>query len=103
LELYVTNKNKRKFDGPWADPWGQVDVERMDRSARRRYLERRLLEVEMLIDTVLSQHQASMSAFTLWDIASPDSDLWADAMDLNYLEASRSAILETLADLNRPA
>jgi hypothetical protein len=98
----VSSNKKRTFSRPWANPWGQIDVERMDRSARRRYLERRLMEVEMLIDTVLRQHQASMSAFTLWDIASPDSDLWEDAMDLSYLEASRHAILETLADLNRP-
>jgi hypothetical protein len=79
------------------------DVERMDRAAKRRYLEHRLNEIDHIIEHLLDRHMDDPSPVTIWDVTSPDSDLWTDMMDLDYLEASRRAILQTLADLNRPS
>jgi hypothetical protein len=87
----------------WTGPHLPPDLERMDGAARLRYLERRLMELELLIDAVMQQRHETPPAFTLWDIASPHSDLWQDAMNLTYLEASRRAILETLAEMKRPS
>ena len=83
--------------------WETSAVERMNRAAKRRYLEHRLREIERMIETVLLQQQMDMVPPSLWEVTSTDSDFWQDAMDLNYLEASRHAILQTLADLSRPA
>ncbi len=75
----------------------------MDRLARRRYLETRLMEIELLIDAVMQQRRESSPRFTLWDIDSPQSELWQNVMNLTYLEASRRAILDTLAELKHPS
>ena len=98
----MTDASKRRRGKPWTGPRLPPDLENMDRAARQRYLERRLLEVELLIDAVLRQRQEMPASFTLWDMVSPDSEVWEEAMNLSYLEASRRAIIETLAQLGRP-
>ena len=77
-------------------------LERMDRSQQRRYFQRRLSEIDRLIQFLVEDHLED-ERFSVWEMTSPDSELWDDIMDLHYLEASRQAILEILADLNRPA
>lgn len=76
------------------------DIERMSGAARRRYLQRRLNEIERMIEYILWQRLEESSAFASWDATTGHRELWEDIMDLNYLEASRRAILQTLADLN---
>lgn len=101
------NTNKRINRKPFAPPppWDGVNVnmERMDRAARQRYLERRLIEVEAQIEAILRQREENDVPVSLWDVLNADSELWQEAMDLSYLEASRHAIMQTLADLGRPA
>ena len=101
----TTTRKTPAARGSWASYHaGEIAaVERMGRAAKRRYLERRLHEVENMIEAVLLQQEVDLSPPSLWDVTSQDSDFWHDAMDLNYLEASRHAILQTLAALSRPA
>jgi hypothetical protein len=78
------------------------DVEQMNRATKRLYLHRRLDEVESQIQTSLFRYLNSLfSAGPHW--LSRRQELWEDVMDLHYLEASRRAILQSLADLNMPA
>jgi hypothetical protein len=79
-----------------------ADVERMDGPARRRYLGRRLSEIEWLIQFALFRQTAPVDISTL-DLMGSDREVWEKIMDLNYLEASRQAILQALADLSWPA
>ncbi len=78
------------------------DVEQMNRATKRLYLHRRLDEVENQIQSSLFRYLNSLfSAGPHW--LSRRQELWEDVMHLHYLEASRRAILQSLADLNMPA
>ncbi|MGQ9517016.1 MAG: hypothetical protein ACUVWB_00805 [Anaerolineae bacterium] len=78
------------------------DVEQMNRATKRLYLHRRLDEVENQIQSSLFRYLSDLfSAGPHW--LSRRQELWEDVMDLHYLEASRRAILQSLADLNLPA
>ena len=101
--MATTGKRRGRGSLAYFRGWESASSERMDRAVRRRYLERQLQEIEMLIDYIMSQRQGDASAYNVWDARDSDSDLWGDMMDLNYLEASRHAILATLSDLSRPA
>lgn len=74
----------------------------MSRASKRLYLHRRLDEVESQIQAGLFRYLNSLfSAGPHW--LSRRQELWEDVMTLHYLEASRRAILQSLADLNMPA
>lgn len=78
------------------------DVEQMNRASKRLYLHRRLDEVESQIQTSLFRYLNNLfSAGPHW--LSRRQELWEDIMNIHYLEASRRAILQSLADLNMPA
>lgn len=78
------------------------DVEQMNRATKRLYLHRRLDEVESQIQSSLFRYLNNLfSAGPHW--LSRRQELWEDVMDLHYLEASRRAILQSLADLNMSA
>lgn len=78
------------------------DVERMNAVSRRRYLGRRLAEIEWLIQATLFQpSEQDLDGFPI-DLATAERETWEKIMDLNYLEASRQAILQTLTDLGWP-
>jgi len=78
------------------------DIERMDTPTRRRYLGRRLSEIEWLIQSVLFRQAKPVDIASL-DVMDADREVWEKIMDLNYLEASRQAILQALIDLSWPA
>ena len=78
------------------------DIERMDIPTRRRYLGRRLSEIEWLIQSVLFRRTKPVDVAAL-DATDRDRAEWEKIMDLNYLEASRQAILQALIDLSWPA
>lgn len=78
------------------------DVEQMNRASKRLYFHRRLDEVESQIQTSLFRYLNNLfSAGPHW--LSRRQELWEDVMNIHYLEASRRAILQSLADLNMPA
>ena len=79
------------------------DIERMNLPAKRRYLARRLNEVERLIQSMLYRQQEGEWGLSSLEALDTDSELWERMMDLSYLEASRQAILQALLDLDGSA
>jgi len=79
----------------------QNDIERMNNSAKQRYLRRRLFELEQMIEFYLTERIGSGAAGRAFEMVDGRSELWEDLMDLDYLEASRQAILQAMADLRR--
>lgn len=77
-------------------------TERVSREQRRHYLRRRLDEMDQLIDLNLRRYLRDLTA------AGPGwhaerTEVWEDVLHLNYLEANRQAIVQSLVDLNTPA
>ena len=80
-----------------------TDIERMGVSAKRRYLGHRLIEIEWLLQSFQYAGETPGPDTWLRLIRQMDPYDWGRVLDLNYLEASRQAIYQTLRDLNRAA
>lgn len=78
-----------------------VDVERMNKPALRLYLRRRLRNLEARIRLLSSKYNIT-SADDLDSLVWGDArsiEMWESLLQLDYLEAMRDAVLETLAAL----
>jgi len=78
----------------------QDDLERMNPASRRAYLQLKLRYLDGWIQALLDRHTADQSRIWL----NPDAReaveaAWDEALQLDYLEAVREAISETLANL----
>jgi hypothetical protein len=76
------------------------DVERMNKASMRLYLLRRLRYIEDRIQVLSSiqESQGTLARFA-WDLDELDAVAWDDLLQLDYLEAMREAVVETLATL----
>ena len=77
-----------------------TDVERLNKPAMRLYLYRRLQSIEARIDSLTRSPTWSVGIdpATLAQMTA-DEALWGDLLQLDYLEAMRQAVLETLSTL----
>ncbi|MBI3942227.1 MAG: hypothetical protein HY326_04375 [Chloroflexi bacterium] len=74
----------------------EQDVERLNRPALRRYLERRLQDLDFRIEQIAERRYAERMPFRPMESL---EEIWQDLFELNYLEASREAMQETLKSL----
>ena len=79
----------------------EIDVEHLKKDSLRVYLQNRLRHLEARIST-LSQQYANMEEenwqHLYWGEESTE-ELWDDLLELDYLEATREAIIEALEAL----
>lgn len=78
----------------------EVDIERLKRDSLRAYLQNRLRHLENHI-SILSQQYADMEEewqHLYWGEEST-GELWDNLLELDYLEATREAIIEALEAL----
>ncbi|MDH4136127.1 MAG: hypothetical protein OEW09_05340 [Anaerolineae bacterium] len=78
----------------------EVDVERLKKDSLRVYLQNRLRHLEARISTLSHQH-ADMEEdwqHLYWGEESTE-ELWNNLLELDYLEATREAIIEALEAL----
>jgi hypothetical protein len=78
----------------------EVDVERLKKDSLRAYLQNRLRHLEARIST-LSHQYADMEEdwqHSYWGEESTE-ELWNNLLELDYLEATREAIIEALEAL----
>lgn len=78
----------------------EIDVERLKKGSLRVYLQNRLRHLEARI-SILSQQYANMEEDgqrSYWGEGSTE-ELWDNLLELDYLEATREAIIETLEAL----
>ena len=78
----------------------EVDVERLKKDSLRVYLQNRLRHLEARI-SILSHQYADMEEdwqHSYWGEESTEK-LWDNLLELDYLEATREAIIETLEAL----
>ena len=78
----------------------EVDVERLKKDSLRAYLQNRLRHLEARI-SILSHQYADMGEdwqHLYWGEESTE-ELWENLLELDYLEATREAIIEALEAL----
>jgi hypothetical protein len=78
----------------------EVDVERLKKDSLRVYLQNRLRHLEAHI-SILSRQYADIEEdwqHLYWGEESTE-ELWGNLLELDYLEATREAIIETLEAL----
>jgi hypothetical protein len=78
----------------------EVDVEHLKKDSLRVYLQNRLRHLEAYI-SILSRQYADMEEdwqHLYWGEESTE-ELWENLLELDYLEATREAIIETLEAL----
>jgi len=78
----------------------EVDVERLKKDSLRVYLQNRLRHLEARI-SILSHQYADMEEdrqLSYWGEESTE-ELWDNLLELDYLEATREAIIESLEAL----
>jgi hypothetical protein len=81
----------------------EADVERLRGNSLRAYLERRLQSIEERLAYLYEHYEAEQGegwwiAMT-WGNQQPDDGYWDGVFELDYLEATRAALLETLRSL----
>lgn len=78
----------------------QDDLEHMNRDSRRAYLEQRLRYVDAWIQALLDRQEAGQT--NAW-LGSDEREVveaaWDEALRLDYLQAMREAISETLSNM----
>jgi hypothetical protein len=75
-----------------------VDVERLQGNSLRAYLESRLQTVEEHLAALYVRYGGEQGAMWLayWGGQLPEEDYWDGIFELDYLEATRAALLEAL-------
>jgi hypothetical protein len=80
----------------------QDDVERLNKEGLRIYLENRIRYVQDRIDLLVlkqGQEETASGQDFFWEDETVDAQYWEDFFELDYLEATRDALMETLAML----
>ena len=78
----------------------EVDVERLKKDSLRVYLQNRLRYLEARISVLSRQYADSEEDWQHWYWGEESTeDLWDNLLELDYLEATREAIIEALEAL----
>lgn len=80
-----------------------VDIERLKGNSLRVYLEGRLQSVEerlaVLYNYYRRNEQSGARLFSYWENQPPEEEYWDGIFELDYLEATRAALLEAIQAL----
>lgn len=78
----------------------EVDVERLKKDSLRVYLQHRLQRLEAHISILCQQYEGAEEdcQHLFWEEESTE-ELWNNLLELDYLEATREAIIEALEAL----
>jgi hypothetical protein len=80
----------------------EMDIERLDKTGLRFYLEQRLRHLESRIHALSATYGAMTRSDLqrwLWTRTPIADAMWEDLFELDYLEAMRQAMFEALAEL----
>jgi hypothetical protein len=78
----------------------EVDVERLKKDSLRVYLQNRLRHLEARISILSHQYMDMEEDWQhLYWVEEKTEELWDNLLELDYLEATREAIIETLEAL----
>lgn len=78
----------------------EIDVERLKKDSLRVYLQNRLRHLEARISTLSQQYTDTEEDWQHWYWGEESTEeLWGNLLELDYLEATREAIIEALEAL----